>query len=43
MAGGAADLAAIARLRDAGVAGLILGEVLLSGAIDYPTAVEAAA
>ena len=35
--------AAIARLRDAGVAGVILGEALLSGAIDYPAAVEAAA
>jgi phosphoribosylformimino-5-aminoimidazole carboxamide ribotide isomerase len=43
VAGGAADLAAVGRLRDAGVAGLILGEVLLSGAIDYQTAMEAAA
>ncbi len=43
VAGGATDLAGIARLRDAGVAGVILGETLLSGAIDYPTALEAAA
>lgn len=43
VAGGAADPAAISRLRDAGVAGLILGEALLSGAIDFPAALEAAA
>jgi phosphoribosylformimino-5-aminoimidazole carboxamide ribotide isomerase len=43
VAGGAADLDAIRRLRDAGVAGLILGEVLLSGAIDFPRALELAA
>jgi len=42
VAGGVHDLDAIRRLRDAGVAGVILGEVLLSGAIDYPAAVEAA-
>jgi hypothetical protein len=30
-------------VRDTGVAGVILGEALLSGAIDYPAAVEAAA
>ena len=29
--------------RDAGVSGLILGEALLSGTIDYPAALEAAA
>jgi phosphoribosylformimino-5-aminoimidazole carboxamide ribotide isomerase len=43
VAGGAADLAAIRRLRDAGVAGVILGEALLSGAVAYPAALEAAA
>ncbi|MGZ8501800.1 MAG: 1-(5-phosphoribosyl)-5-[(5-phosphoribosylamino)methylideneamino]imidazole-4-carboxamide isomerase [Candidatus Limnocylindrales bacterium] len=43
VAGGAPDPAAISRLRDTGVAGLILGEALLSGAIDFPAALEAAA
>jgi len=43
VAGGVADLAGIRRLRDAGVHGVILGEVLLSGAIDFPAALEAAA
>ncbi len=43
VAGGAPDLDAVRRLRDAGVAGLILGEALLSGAIDFPLALEAAA
>lgn len=43
VAGGAGDVAGLRRLRDAGVAGVILGEALLSGAIDYPAAVEAAA
>lgn len=43
VAGGAGDPDGIRRLRDAGVDGLILGEALLSGAIDYTTAVEAAA
>ena len=43
VAGGVSDLAGLRRLRDAGVAGVILGEALLSGAIDYPAAVEAAA
>ena len=43
VAGGAIDLAGVSRLRDAGVAGLILGETLLSGAIDFPRALEAAA
>ncbi len=42
VAGGAADLDAVRRLRDAGIAGLILGEALLSGAIDFPAALEAA-
>jgi len=43
VAGGASDLDAIRRVRDAGAAGIILGEALLSGAIDYQTAREAAA
>lgn len=43
VAGGVRDLAGIGRLRDAGVSGIILGEALLSGAIDYPAALEAAA
>jgi phosphoribosylformimino-5-aminoimidazole carboxamide ribotide isomerase len=43
VAGGAADLDAIRRLRDAGVAGVILGEALLSGAIEFAAAREAAA
>jgi len=43
VAGGAPDAGAISRIRDAGVAGLILGQSLLSGAIDFPAALEAAA
>jgi len=43
VAGGVHDLDALRRLRDTGVAGVILGEALLSGAIDYPAALEAAA
>jgi len=43
VAGGVRDLDGLRRLRDTGVAGVILGEVLLSGAIDYPEALEAAA
>ncbi|MFL5679529.1 MAG: HisA/HisF-related TIM barrel protein [Chloroflexota bacterium] len=43
VAGGVPDVAGISRLRDAGVAGVILGEALLSGAIDFPAALEAAA
>jgi phosphoribosylformimino-5-aminoimidazole carboxamide ribotide isomerase len=43
VAGGARDIDGIRRLRDTGVAGVILGEVLLSGAIDFPAALEAAA
>ena len=43
MAGGAADLDSIRNLRDAGVSGLILGEALLSGSIDFSAALEAAA
>jgi phosphoribosylformimino-5-aminoimidazole carboxamide ribotide isomerase len=43
VAGGVRDLDGLRRLRDTGVGGVILGEVLLSGAIDYPAALEAAA
>lgn len=43
VAGGAADLAGIRRLRDLGVNGIILGQTLLSGAMDYAAALEAAA
>lgn len=43
VAGGATDLDGVRRMRDAGITGLILGEVLLSGAIDFPRALEAAA
>jgi phosphoribosylformimino-5-aminoimidazole carboxamide ribotide isomerase len=43
VAGGVRDSAGIARVRDAGATGIILGEALLSGAIDFPTASEAAA
>jgi phosphoribosylformimino-5-aminoimidazole carboxamide ribonucleotide (ProFAR) isomerase len=43
VAGGANDLDAVRRLRDAGVTGLILGEALLSGSIDFPRALETAA
>ena len=43
VAGGVRDLDSISRLRDTGVAGVILGEALLSGAIDLTAALEAAA
>lgn len=43
IAGGVVNLDDVRRLRDAGLHGVILGEVLLSGAIDYPAALEAAA
>ncbi|HEY4227115.1 MAG TPA: HisA/HisF-related TIM barrel protein [Candidatus Limnocylindrales bacterium] len=43
VAGGVTDLDGIRRVRDTGAAGIILGEALLSGAIDYQTAREAAA
>ncbi|HEX5239414.1 MAG TPA: HisA/HisF-related TIM barrel protein [Candidatus Limnocylindrales bacterium] len=43
VAGGARDLEAVRRVRDAGAAGIILGEALLSGAIDFVAAREAAA
>jgi phosphoribosylformimino-5-aminoimidazole carboxamide ribotide isomerase len=43
VAGGIVDLAGIRRLRDAGTAGIVLGEALLTGRIAYPAAQEAAA
>jgi phosphoribosylformimino-5-aminoimidazole carboxamide ribotide isomerase len=43
VAGGVTDLAGIRALRDSGIQGLILGEPLLSGAIDFSAALEAAA
>jgi phosphoribosylformimino-5-aminoimidazole carboxamide ribotide isomerase len=43
VAGGVSDLDGIRRLRDIGVTGIILGQVLLSGAIDFSAALEAAA
>jgi phosphoribosylformimino-5-aminoimidazole carboxamide ribotide isomerase len=42
VAGGVSDLDGIRRLRDAGAAGIILGQALLSGAIDFTAALEAA-
>ena len=42
VAGGSVDLEAIKGLRDAAIAGIILGEPLLSGAIDFTKALEAA-
>jgi phosphoribosylformimino-5-aminoimidazole carboxamide ribotide isomerase len=43
VAGGVRDLDALQRVRDTGAAGIILGEALLSGAIDYAAAREAVA
>jgi phosphoribosylformimino-5-aminoimidazole carboxamide ribonucleotide (ProFAR) isomerase len=43
VAGGVSEVEGLRRVRDAGAAGIILGEALLSGAIDYQTAREAAA
>lgn len=43
VAGGSVDLEDIKSLRDAGIAGIILGEPFLSGAIDFAKALEAAA
>jgi phosphoribosylformimino-5-aminoimidazole carboxamide ribotide isomerase len=43
VAGGVSDLDGVRRVRDSGAAGIILGEALLSGAIDYRSAREAAA
>jgi phosphoribosylformimino-5-aminoimidazole carboxamide ribotide isomerase len=42
VAGGVRDLDGLRRLRDTGVGGVILGEAILSGAIDLPAALEAA-
>ena len=43
VAGGSVDLETIKRLRDISVAGIIIGEPLLSGAVDFAKALEAAA
>jgi phosphoribosylformimino-5-aminoimidazole carboxamide ribonucleotide (ProFAR) isomerase len=43
VAGGSVDMDAIKSLRDAAIAGIILGAPLLSGAIDFAKALEAAA
>jgi phosphoribosylformimino-5-aminoimidazole carboxamide ribotide isomerase len=43
VAGGSVDLEVIRGLRDAAIAGIILGEPLLSGAMDFAKALEAAA
>jgi phosphoribosylformimino-5-aminoimidazole carboxamide ribotide isomerase len=43
VAGGVVDLAGIRGLQEAGAAGVILGEALLTGRIEYPAALEAAA
>jgi phosphoribosylformimino-5-aminoimidazole carboxamide ribotide isomerase len=43
VAGGVTDVRVITRLREAGVAGVILGQALISGAVDYPAATTAAA
>jgi phosphoribosylformimino-5-aminoimidazole carboxamide ribotide isomerase len=43
VAGGSVDLDSIRGLRDASIAGIILGEPLLSGAVDFAKALEAAA
>ena len=43
VAGGVTGLDGVRRLRDGGVTGIILGEALLSGAIEFPAALEAAA
>ena len=41
VAGGARDVEGVRRVREAGAAGIILGEALLSGAIDYAATREA--
>ena len=43
VAGGVRDLDGLRRLRDTGVSGVILGEALFSGSIEFPAALEAAA
>jgi phosphoribosylformimino-5-aminoimidazole carboxamide ribotide isomerase len=40
LAGGVTDLDALAELRDSGVAGVIVGEALFNGAIDYAPAIR---
>ena len=42
VAGGVTDLDGVRRLRDLGATGIILGQALLSGAIDFNAALEAA-
>lgn len=42
VAGGVTEISLIPRLRDVGVAGLVLGEALLNGSIDYSAAATAA-
>lgn len=42
IAGGVTEISLIPRLRDVGVAGLVLGEALLNGSIDYSAAAIAA-
>jgi phosphoribosylformimino-5-aminoimidazole carboxamide ribotide isomerase len=42
VAGGVTEVEGVRRLREAGVAGVILGQALLSGALDYADAVRAA-
>jgi phosphoribosylformimino-5-aminoimidazole carboxamide ribotide isomerase len=43
VAGGVRDLDDLRRVRDTGAAGIIVGEAILSGAVDLPSALEAAA
>lgn len=43
LAGGVRDLDGVRRVRDTGATGIILGEAILSGAIELPAALEAAA
>jgi phosphoribosylformimino-5-aminoimidazole carboxamide ribonucleotide (ProFAR) isomerase len=43
VAGGVRDVARLPAIRDAGISGVLLGEALLSGAIDFTAAVAAAA
>ena len=43
LAGGPVELESIRAVRDGGIAGIILGEPLLSGALDFARALEAAA
>jgi phosphoribosylformimino-5-aminoimidazole carboxamide ribonucleotide (ProFAR) isomerase len=42
VAGGVTDLAAVTALSDAGVSGVILGEAIFRGALDYAAALQAA-